>query len=189
MLICFCMNSNCCLSLSHSLPLVQYCVSPHCFQCYLKLQLVLIYINSLCVFFLPSPIQQHPPFFKPHCPALVHLMPCIIPFFHFCQSLSSQHSCISFPPIPLKARFLDSKHTLIGWGSRTHRSFLAGSRACSVWSWYPSTALCSWLWTLCFRWLTFALRSSWIKTFSSGILHCCSIGTALSVITVDNAFW
>lgn len=43
------MNSNCCLSLSHSLPLVQYCVSPHCFQCYLSYSWFL-YTSTLFVF-------------------------------------------------------------------------------------------------------------------------------------------
>lgn len=31
----FCMESNCCLSLSHSAPPVRYCVSAHCFQSHL----------------------------------------------------------------------------------------------------------------------------------------------------------
>lgn len=39
---CICMNPNCRLSLSHSWPLAQYCVSPHRLQCYFKLRLFLL---------------------------------------------------------------------------------------------------------------------------------------------------
>lgn len=40
--ICVCMNPNCCLSLSHSWPLAQYCVSPHRLQCYFPLRWFLL---------------------------------------------------------------------------------------------------------------------------------------------------
>lgn len=39
---CFCMNPNCCLSLSHSRPLAQSCVSLHRLQCYFTLRWFLL---------------------------------------------------------------------------------------------------------------------------------------------------
>lgn len=81
MFICFCMDFNCCLSLSHSTLLVQYCVSPYCFQYYLILLLVFTYLYSLFVFLLPSPIPQPPSSFEPHCPPLVPFCVFVFPFF------------------------------------------------------------------------------------------------------------
>lgn len=98
------MNSNCCLSLFHSLPLVQCCVSPHCFQCHLRLQLVFIYYQLSFCFLAPiSYPTTSPIFFK-----LIVLHPSnlcleLSHFSIFCQSLSSQHSFISsiyFPKGP-----------------------------------------------------------------------------------------
>lgn len=113
------------------------------------------------VFLHPHPVQQHAPslFFilcleLSHCSTFVNHCLINIPLSH--------------PSISPKAHSIGSKHSLTGWGSRTHRSCPARCRVCSVWSWYPSTALCSWRSTLCFLCLMFALRSSWSRTSSSG---------------------
>lgn len=91
MSLCFCMNFNCCLSLSHSLLLVQYCVSPHHFQ-YLKLHPVVMWHYSLFVFLFPSPIRWHLFFFWTTLSStFVFIASHIIPIVHLCLSPSSQH--------------------------------------------------------------------------------------------------
>lgn len=131
----------------------------------------IISLHSLFVFLLPSPIQQ------PNCPPLV---PFVLhypdfPLLSYHCLLNTAFIPLSHPSISLKVRSFATKHTLTGWGSRARRPCLAGCRACSVWSWFPSTALCSWLSTLCFHWPMFAQRISWIRTFSLGIvtMHYC----------------
>lgn len=179
------MNSNCCLSLSHSPPLVQYCVSPHRFQCYLKLQLVLIYINSLFVFFLPSPIQQHPPFFN-H--TVLHWSILCLVLFRF--SIFVNHCLLNTPlshsphlpkgPFFRFQTYVDwlrqpNPQTLPGWVPCLQRLKLVpvyGALFLAVNSVFPLAYV----------------RTEEFLDQNFFFRYCCSIGAALSVITVDNAF-
>lgn len=170
------MNFNCCLSLSRFLLLVQYCESMLFFSIISisnSFHKSLLYFCSLtsfsystapCVVFLffwttlPSNVPLYT-LHHPHCPIFVcHclLNPAFIPLSH--------------PFMSLKALSSASKHTLTGWGSRARWPSPVWRHACSAWSRFLSMALCSWLSTLSFRWPTFVPRTSWIKTFSIGIV-------------------
>lgn len=168
------MNFNCCLSLSRFLLLVQYCES----MLFFLVLFLTVFINlySIFVLSLPFPTQLHPvllfffgttlpsnvPLYTlhhPDCPIFVcHclLNPAFIPLSHLFISLKALSSA--------------SKHTLTGWGSRARWPSPVWRHACSAWSRFLSMALCSWLSTLSFRWPTFVPRTSWIKTFSIGIV-------------------
>lgn len=170
------MNFNCCLSLSRFLLLVQYCESMLFFFVLFLFLTVFINLYSIFVLSLPFPTQLHPVLFfffwttlpsnvplytlhHPDCPIFVcHclLNPAFIPLSHLFMSLKALSSA--------------SKHTLTGWGSRARWPSPVWRHACSAWSRFLSMALCSWLSTLSFRWPTFVPRTSWIKTFSIGIV-------------------
>lgn len=170
------MNFNCCLSLSRFLLLVQYCESMLFFLVLFLFLTVFINLYSIFVLSLPFPTQLHPVLFfffwttlpsnvplytlhHPDCPIFVcHclLNPAFIPLSHLFISLKALSSA--------------SKHTLTGWGSRARWPSPVWRHACSAWSRFLSMALCSWLSTLSFRWPTFVPRTSWIKTFSIGIV-------------------
>lgn len=170
------MNFNCCLSLSRFLLLVQYCESMLFFLVLFLFLTVFINLYSIFVLSLPFPTQLHPVLFfffwttlpsnvplytlhHPDCPIFVcHclLNPAFIPLSHLFMSLKALSSA--------------SKHTLTGWGSRARWPSPVWRHACSAWSRFLSMALCSWLSTLSFRWPTFVPRTSWIKTFSIGIV-------------------
>lgn len=168
----FCMNFNHCLSLSHSLLLVQYCVSPYHFW-YLKLLPVVMQHYSLFVFLFPLPIQWHPLLNHTvlHCSllCLLSLTSSQLSIFVCRHLLNTAFIPLSHPFISPKGRSFASKRMSTGWNSPVHWPCPAGSHVCSVWSWFLSMVLCSWLSTLCFLWLTFAQMSSWIKTSSSGM--------------------
>lgn len=112
----------------------------------------------------PSPIScetsiTHLPFYWSICRLWFS---CFLPIDVF-----PTHLCLILPSTP-KVPFFDSKHSLTGWGSRTHRCCRAGSRACSDWNWCLSTAFCTLPSTASFPCLTFAPRTSWRKTSFSG---------------------
>lgn len=121
------MHSNCCLSLSYSPPLVQYCVSAHCFQCFLKLQLVFIHIDSP---FSPSRVLSND--------TLPFLTTCVLhwstlylelfPFSISCQPLSSQCSFISSSHLP-KGPFFRFQ-TYIDWLRQPNPQILPGMVPC-----------------------------------------------------------
>ena len=150
-------------------------VSPLCLTlCYLSnivwVHIIFSIIENYCwlVFLPPSPpFQQHLLLFKPHCPSLVPFVSCIIPIFHFCHL----NAPLSHPSISSKVHSFAFKRMPTGWSSQARRTCPAGGLACSDWSWFLSTVLCSWPSTPSSHWPMFALRSSWIKTISLGIVR------------------